>query len=111
MADYLVMAGFFLPLTVGLAAYVYTRRWYQRSRLLLGFDIIVIALALVLSLAFWWREITGHISQEIWLDEYGMLGVLIPMWVTAISASVLIVGALVRHFVFAKVINDPKRVL
>ena len=101
MADYVVMAGFFLPLLGAVAAYMYTRRRFFCCRSLLLFDISVLALAAVLSIAFWWREITGRVSQDIWLDEHGFLAVVIPMWFSAISIPILFFRAFLRKILFS----------
>jgi hypothetical protein len=103
------MAGFFIPLFVGIAVYIWLGRRSRPSLWSALFDGAILMIAAMLSIGFWWREITGRVSQEIWLDEHGMLGVLIPMWVTAIFAPVLIAGAVLRHFLFSRVSGDASR--
>ncbi|MEY2555158.1 MAG: hypothetical protein QOF93_302 [Verrucomicrobiota bacterium] len=103
MKDYLVLISFWILLSAAVLIYIFTRRSLLRSRALLAFDCAILFLDAFLCVAFWWREISGHISQDVWLDEYGFLGLLVPMYATFISLPFLLIAGLVRRRIFSTV--------
>ena len=111
MSDYVILVVVWLvpPLTV--AAYLFARRLLPPSRSLFMFDSAVLCLGALLCVGFWWREITGHISQDIWLDERGFILLLVPMWTSIISVPLLLVAALIRLFIFSKADSHATRAI
>jgi hypothetical protein len=103
MSEYLILVSFWIPLMAAVAVYIFTRRILPRSLGLFAFDCAVLSVDAFLCVAFWWREITGRISQDVWLDEYGFMALLVPMWATVISAPLLLVAGVIRRRLFSTV--------
>ena len=102
----MILVLFWLGPPLAVAAYLFTRPRLPHSRSLFLFDSAVICLVALLCVGFWWREITGQIPQDIWLDEYGFMLLLVPMWTSIISVPLLLVGALVRGLMFSRAQSD-----
>jgi membrane protein YqaA with SNARE-associated domain len=102
MLDYLVYIAICCPLPLVIAGYLFMRRALPRSRGLLLFDIMAVLLGLLLPAAFFWREITGHISEDVWLEERQMIGLLVPVWFAIIGVPFFMVAAALRFRFFSK---------
>jgi hypothetical protein len=111
MSDYVILVVFWLVPLLAIAAYLFTRRLLRHSRSLFLFDSAVLCLVALLCVGFWWREITGHISKDIWLDEYEFMALLVPMWTSIISVPFLLLAAAVRLFIFSKAQSDGTRTI
>lgn len=102
MGEYVIpIAAWFVP-SLAVAGYLWARRAVRRSLSLLVFDSAALGFVGLLCVAFWWREITGHVSRDVWLDEQGFLALLVPVWTSIISVPLLLVAAAVRIFVFGR---------
>lgn len=101
MLDYLVYVAICCPLPLVIAGYLFLRRGIPKSRGLLLFDIAVVMIGFFLPAAFFWREITGHISEDVWLDERGMMGLLVPIWYAIIGVPFFMVAAALRFRIFS----------
>ena len=111
MSDYVILVAFWLVPPLAVAAYLFMRRRLPHSRSLFMFDSAVLCVVAVLCVGFWWREITGHISQDIWLDEYGFMLLLVPMWSSIISVPLLLVAAVIRGVIFSKAQSHATRAI
>jgi hypothetical protein len=111
MSDYIVPIAVWLIPLLAVAGYLFTRRILPRSRSVFMFDCAALFLVGSSCIAFWWREITGHISQDIWLDERGFMLLLVPMWTSIISVPLLVVAAVVRGLVFSRDQSDATRAI
>ena len=111
MSDYVLVVVVWLVPPLAVAAYLFTRRLLPHSCSLFMFDSAVLCLVALLCVGFWWREITGHISEDIWLDEYGFMTLLVPMWTSIISVPCLVLAAAVRLFIFSKAQSDATRAI
>src|SRR3954467_5650896 len=111
MSGYVITIGLWLIPVLGVAAYLITRAGLAHSRSLLIFDSVVLTLLAILCVGFWWREITGHISKDIWLDEYGFMLILVPMWTSIISVPLLVIAAVIRGVIFSTAQGDGTRAI
>jgi hypothetical protein len=111
MSDYLMIGVLWLVPVFAVAAYLFTRRFVPPSRSLPVFDSTVLFFVLVLCVAVWWREITGHISTHIRVDERGFMLILVPMWTSFISIPLLLVAALARLIVYSRPQPDATRAI
>ena len=111
MSDYIAIAAFWLVPFLAVGAYLFTGRLFPRSRSLLVFDSVALLLIALLCVGVWWREITGHISADIWADERGFMLVLVPMWTSIISVPLLLIAALARLVIFSRPHSDATRAI
>jgi hypothetical protein len=111
MSDYVILVVFWLVPPLAVAAYLFTRRLLPHSRSLLMFDSAVLCFIALVCVGFWWREIAGHISEEIWIDEHGFMALLVPMWTSIIAVPLLLLAAAVRLFFFSKAQSGAKRAI
>jgi hypothetical protein len=109
MSDYIAPVAVWLIPLLAVAGYLFTRRLLPRSRSVFMFDSAALFFVGSLCIVFWWREITGHIPQDIWLDERGFMLLLVPMWTSIISVPLLLVAAVVRGLVFSRTQSDATR--
>jgi hypothetical protein len=111
MSDYIATAAFWLVPFLAVGAYLFTHRLFPSSRSLLVFDSAVLFLVPLLCGGFCWREITGHISTDIWVDERGFMLILVPMWTSIIAVPLLLMAALARLVIFARPHSDSTRAI
>jgi hypothetical protein len=104
-----MVALFWLLIPISVAAYLLSRRSYPRSHTLLVFDAFAVLAGAGLCVAFFWREITGHISQDIWLDEREFMPILVPMYSAGILILFFLLAATVRHFIFSSAHSHASR--
>ena len=103
----LVLLWCWLPLAI--VGYLFTRRGLTHCRALFIFDSVAIPFGMFLCVAFFWREITGHISEDAWLDERPWMGLLAPIYVAVISILFFMVAATIRKRIFSKPQSDVTR--
>jgi len=89
MLEYLVLIALWCPFPLVIVGYLFLRRGLPASRGLLLFDIVMLLLGVLLPVAFFWREITGHIAEDLWLDERQLMGILVPVWAIVIAVPFL----------------------
>jgi hypothetical protein len=111
MRHYIAIAAFWLVPFLAVGAYLFTRRLLPPSRSLLVFDSTVLLLVALLCVGLWCREITGHISADISVDERGFMLILVPMWTSIISIPLLLIAALARLVIFARPHSDATRAI
>jgi len=111
MTDYIAPVAVWLIPLLAVAGYLFTRRLLPHSRSLLMFDCAALFLVGSVCIAFWWREITGHISQDVWLDERGFVALLVPMWTSIIAVPSLLFAAAIRFFIFSRASSDATRAI
>ena len=106
MLNAVVLVLLWCPLPLAIAGYLFTRRGLTQTRALLIFDLVAIAFGILLCVTFFWRELTGHISEDAWLDERPWMGLLAPMYVAVISILFFMVAVTVRKRIFSKPPSD-----
>ena len=89
------------PVPFALALYFFAGRYFKRTRSRTIFDCAVVALVVVLPVCFFYREITGQISADIWADEREWMPLLVPMWTAFIDILLLLIAGAVRGIRFS----------
>lgn len=109
MTESAITVAIWVPTVLALAGYVAARRWVAPSRGLLIFDVAVVLVDGVVCAAFFWREITGHVSEAIWADERLLFPWIVPLMVGLISVPLLLFAAVFRHLVFSSARPEARR--
>ena len=109
MTESAITVAIWIPAVLALAGYIAARRRLPRSRSLLAVDVIVVLVDIFICAGFFWREITGHISELVWADERTWFPWIVPLWIDLISVPLLLVGATVRYFLFAPAQQEATR--
>lgn len=94
------MAGLWLPLIIGVFAYVFS--WPRRAtpREWLLFDGAVLLLFTAICGGFLWRTLMRTTSDSDHLEMLQWLPLSVPLWSSVIGFPLLLVAAIVRHFLF-----------
>jgi hypothetical protein len=109
MTESLITVAIWIPAVLALAGYIAARRRLPPSRGLLAFDMVVVSVDVLVCAGFFWREITGHISESVWADERLWFPWIVPLWVDLISVPLLVLGATVRYFLFSPARQEATR--
>jgi hypothetical protein len=64
----------------------------------------------MLCVAFFWREITGHISEDVWLDERPWMGILVPLYSFMIGGVFFVIAAGIRDRIFSRPTSESPNV-
>jgi hypothetical protein len=109
MIESLITVAIWVPAILALGGYILARRRLPQSRALLAFDIAVVFIDILICAGFFWREITGNISEMIWADERLWFPWIVPLWVDLISVPLFLLGATVRYFLFSPARQEATR--
>jgi hypothetical protein len=98
VSGYLIIAAFWLISPLALTGYFLTRRGLNRSRRLILFDIVVVAVG-VLVVACWFGLIAGdQVSYEERLIGYYMY----PLMIAFVFVPLLLIAGVLRYCIFSK---------